>query len=120
MRSLSLLPLPVSCPPPKEVDLLAMNLSHELPDSMHFRDNLLLAAGGYSIRGKSLPTNVAENSLILRHGTEGLPPDDNNYDAEDSARPGPNTSEKALTQSPPRHTRASRIEKKSRMSCNIE
>lgn len=110
----------VSCAPPKVVDLLALNLSHELPDSLHFRDNLLLAAGGYSIRGKSISAIVVEDSQELGLGKGGPLPEDNNNDAGDNAQPGPNTSEEALIRCPPRPTRASRKAKPPRMSCIIE
>lgn len=112
-------PLPVSCAPPKTVDLLALNLSDELPDSLHCRDDLLLAAGGYSIRGKSIPYKVVKDSQKSGHGTGGSPPEDNN-DCGDNTQPGPDTSGDALIKSPARFTRASRIDKIPRMSCIIE
>lgn len=52
-------------PAPAQVDLLAVNLSEDMPVALRFRDNLLREAGGYSILGQHHPTSDTANQSTI-------------------------------------------------------
>ena len=55
--------LPGSRPPPKDrdADLLSLNLADPIPNDLAFRENLVRAAGGYSICGEFFSAAPADS-----------------------------------------------------------